>query len=340
MRPVFYTIAAGLSSKIPASEHPSRLYFGSFEYNCGVEHTYLFTPSRRTGYITLGALIIFFSALFAWQVLQSATGSLSAQLSRRFPWMLLSAGGLTLAAYAFRALQGAYYLLSRDGAVLHWGLREVAISAYDILWMAPPENLEFSLPRPWIRLPGAWLGGGQYSDPALGRVEYLASGGKHLVAIATPSGVFVVSPEEPERFLQTFAALAELGSIAPLSPQDIRPGDWLGQSWQHPSVRFLWLASLGLALGLWGMALWGMSRYPRLALGFTAQGNFRAPVPAGSLVLLPLLYSFFLALDWISGQFFYQQEEKRFLAYVLWSAALLTGLGFFGALAGILRYAA
>ena len=305
-----------------------------------MERAYEFAPPRRAGYITLGILLSLFSALFAWQILQSAAGPLAVQLSRRFPWMLLSAAGFTLAAYAFRSLQGAYYLLSRDGAVLHWGLREVTISAYDMLWMAPLENLEAPLSRPWIRLPGAWLGRGQYDDPALGRVEYLASTGKGLVAIATPSGVFVVSPDERERFLQTFAALTELGSIAPLAPRDVHPGDWLGETWRQPLVRSLWLGSLGLALSLWGLALWGMSRYPRLALGFTAAGSLRAPVPSASLVLLPLLYTFFLTLDWVSGQFFYQQEERRLLAYALWSAALLTGFGFLWAIVGILQHAA
>ncbi len=302
-----------------------------------MESTYFFAPPRRGGYIVFGTLLFLSSAGFAWQVLQSASGVLAVQLSRRLPWMLLFTAVFVLAVYAFRALQGAYYLLMRDGIVLHWGLREVTITAYDILWMAPAETLEAPLPKPWLRLPGAWLGSGQFTDPSLGKVEYLASGGQGLVVIATPSGAFVVSPDNAAHFLQAFAALNELGSVAPLPSRDIRPGDWLGESWQQPGVRFLWLGSLALVLAVWSLALWGMAHFPRLSLGFTAWGAPRSPVPSGSLVLLPVLYTFFLALDWLSGQFFYRRQEEHLLSYVLWSAALLSGLGFLWAVVLIVR---
>ncbi len=288
---------------------------------------YEFLPPQRSGTIFLGGTLSIVLAAFLWQVWQSARGPLTQQLSRHGPWVLALGVIMVGLAYAFRALQGAFYLLSRDGLVIHWGLREVAISTYDILWIAPLEQIRPA--PPLVRLPGAWLGRAWRSLPQLGRVEYLASGRKGALVVAAAQGAFVISPRDARRFLETFRALNELGSVSPLSGRDIRPGDWLGEAWQAGPTRVLWLSTLGALGAVWVATFWGMGRVSRVSLGFTAGIIPRPPIPAGSLILLPILSTFFAWLDWVSGQFLFRRD--RALAYLFWSVALLTNLGMLGA---------
>ncbi len=298
-------------------------------------HTYTYLPPRRGGTLFQGLLLALSTTAFLWQTWESARGPLSAQLSIHGPWMLFAALCSLALAYTFRALQGAYYLLSRDGLILHWGLREVTLSTYDILWVAPLESLSAAPPGPLLRLPGAWLGRAWRSDPNLGRVEYLGSRGSPALAVATSGGTFIITPQDVQGFLETFAALNELGSVAPLTSRSISPGEWLVQGWNAAPTRWLWGGALALLLLIWLAAFRGMGRVERIALGFTASRLPRTPVPAGSLILLPLLGTFFTAVDWVSGQFLYRRD--RMLAYLFWSAAALTNLGLLGALLLLLR---
>ncbi len=297
-------------------------------YNCSVD-SYEYLPPQRSGIIFLGALLSVITAAFLWQVWQSARSPLTQQLSQHGPWALLFGVLMLGLGYAFRALQGAFYLLSRDGLVIHWGLREVAISTYDILWIAPLADLPAPPPSPLVRLPGAWLGRAWRRDPQHGQVEYLAAQRKGALFIATAQGAFVISPQSPQDFLKTFSALNELGSVSPLPTRDIHPGDWLGQAWHARPTRILWLSTLTAVIAVWLLAFWGMGRTTQVSLGFTAGILPRPPIPSGSLVLFPILGTFFALVDWASGQFLYRRDTA--LAYFFWSIALLTNLGLLGA---------
>ncbi len=301
-----------------------------------MQEVFTFTPSRRRGVLFhFIALLVVGTALFG-QIWRSAQGPLALQLSRRLPWMAALVLLFLVLAYTLRSLQGAYYQLSRDGLVLHWGLREIRLSAYDVLWVAPLENLAPHPASPRIRWPGAWLGRTWRTSPALGRVEYLASGGDSLLAIGSSQGIYVISPQRRQAFLETFAALNELGSTTPIETYAVSPGAWLGSAWRYPIIRGLWLLTAVLLVVLWLLALWGIGARSQVSLGFTPTGVPRVPLPATSLILLPVLYTFFAFLDWISGQFLFLKEESARLAYVLWTVSVLLGGIFLFALVGIL----
>jgi len=169
-------------------------------------------------------------------------------------------------------------------------------------------------------------------------VEYLASRGRPALALATSEGTFIITPRDMAGFLETFAALNELGSVTPLASRSISPGEWLVQGWNAAPTRWLWGSALALLLLAWLAAFRGMGRVERIALGFTASRLPRPSVPASSLILLPLLGAFFTAVDWVSGQFLYRRD--RMLAYLFWSAAALTNLGLLAALLLLLSRAA
>ncbi|GAB4530063.1 MAG: hypothetical protein Fur0018_17090 [Anaerolineales bacterium] len=300
------------------------------------EDVLTFVPPRRGGVLFHVGALAGVGAALLWLGWRVAQGPLAVQLGRRLPLMVALLLALFVLLYTLRALQGAAYHLSRDGLVLHWGLREVSLSACDVLWVSPLDALGAPLPVPWIRWPGAWLGRAVRRSQMLGRVEYLAAGGRHLLAIGTPQGTYVISPQRPADFLQAFVALSELGSTTPLPTRSLTPGDWLGTAWRNRTVRLLWMLDVFVFAALWLLTLWGISSRTQVSLGFTPGGQPRAPLPATSLILLPVLYTFFVLLDWVSGQFFFQSEEMTPLAYVLWSAGVLTGIGFLAGLVGIL----
>lgn len=308
----------------------------SVRYNTAMQEVFTFTPPRRRGvFFHFIALLVIGTTLF-WQIWRSAQGPLALQLSRRLPWMAALVLLLLVLTYTLRALQGAYYQLSRDGLVFHWGLREIRLSAYDVLWVAPLDDIAPPPAAPWIHWPGAWLGRTWRTPPTLGRVEYLASGGDSLLAVGSTQGIYVISPQRRQAFLETFAALSELGSTTPIETYAVSPGEWLGSAWHYPIIRGLWLLTALLFVVLWLLALWGMGARSQVSLGFTPTGAPRAPLPATSVILLPVLYTFFAFLDWISGQFLFRQEENARMAYVLWTASVILGGVFLFALVGIL----
>jgi hypothetical protein len=92
-------------------------------------------------------------------------------------------------------------------------------------------------------------------------------------------------------------------------------------------VRYLWLASLFLNIGLivWISLL--IPEISQIALGFRPDRTPDA-VPSIQLVILPLVSAFLALAGWATGLFFYRWEKQRVLSVIIWASGAVTSLLF------------
>jgi hypothetical protein len=223
-------------------------------------------------------------------------------------------------------LRSAVYTLERDSFRLQWGWRIETIPANEILWVRPAHDLEVPLNLPWIRWPGAMLGTRRLLDDR--PVEFLASQRDNLILIVTAERIFAISPSEPNRLLDAYQHLTELGSLAPPRSQSVRATFLFARVWQARPARIILLAGALLCIGLLIWISLEIPQRPQISLGFTSSGELREPLPSIQLMLLPLLNVFTYLFNSTLGFFFYRRDENHAWAYLLWSTSILTSVLF------------
>jgi hypothetical protein len=80
-----------------------------------------------------------------------------------------------------------------------------------------------------------------------------------------------------------------------------------------------------------GLLVWASVLLPgieRLPMGFDARGLPLEAVPAGQLILLPVLSALLFAAGWLAGLFFYRREDLRLLSLAMWASGLASSLAF------------
>jgi hypothetical protein len=108
--------------------------------------------------------------------------------------------------------------------------------------------------------------------------------------------------------------------------------------WSDRPARILGLIGLFLGIVLFGLVSLAVSSRTTVSLLLGPSGPLDM-VPAVRLFLLPVLAAAFYTADLLGGLFFYRQEDRKPLAYVLWSSGLLTILLFLFALYFIVKAA-
>jgi hypothetical protein len=302
-----------------------------------VNHNELFfAPPRRPGLFFHGGVIIGLGLLGVWNLWQMTEASIGPVFLRHFLVSMFALLPLPLLLYRFRALQRAQYILERDGIRLRWGFRAVDIPMDQVQWVYPQEDLLTSLPKPWIYWPGSVLGTSLRPLQGATKVEYMAATVRKLVLIGTSELVYAISPQDRDGFLSVYHRMIELGSLSPIAPRSERPAYQLLQMWQILPVRFLFISTLGLSLVLF---IWVSLEIPgRQGVVMGAAGSIVSQdlLPAAALLLLPFLNSVFLVASWLLGVFFFRDEKRRALAYLLWGGSLISSFLFLISLAYIL----
>ncbi len=284
-----------------------------------------FIPARRRGYIFLGALLAAAaggSGIFFWAALRPQGGGADVVLN-----LVLSVGLVTpvpLLIYRLYSLSQAVYTLDRDGLRIRWGLRAEDIPLPAIEWVRPANELGFALRMPLGGGLGAYLG--TVRVEGLGAVEFVASDPRTMLLVATPSKVYVISPEDSKGFLRAFRRVIELGSLSPLASLSLRPVAFVERLWADQPARWMLVAGLVLLVVL---ALVVALRIPTLSavsLGFDVQRRPLEPGPAESLLLLLVLGGFAYVVNVLAGVFFYRRDFSRPIAYLLWGAGVMAPL--------------
>ena len=288
-------------------------------------NTGLFPPSKRNGLILHGLLLLILAAAAGWGFFNLLRGSGGLNFVIYLLVGLIGFAPIPLLGYRAFALYRAEYILDRDSLELRWGLRDEDIPLTDIEWVRSMRDLTQPLSLPPMPMAGAILGLRRHRD--LGIVEFIASERKDLLLVATSKRVYAISPANPVEFTQTFARAVELGSLVPAKPKSIYPSFLLAEAWQSGLVRYLWLASLFLNIGLivWISLL--IPEISQIALGFRPDRTPDA-VPSIQLVILPLVSAFLALAGWATGLFFYRWEKQRVLSVIIWASGAVTSLLF------------
>jgi hypothetical protein len=231
--------------------------------------------------------------------------------------------------YRGYALVRADYHLDRDSLALSWGLRVEDIPLNDIEWIRPVDDLTRPLPLPALRLPGSLLGLRRHPD--LGVVEFMASERRNLLLVATAKRIFAISPENAAGLTQAFARATEMGSLTPGEAKSVYPSFIVTRAWEYGLVRFLWLGTLFLNVGLFVWVSLIIPLVAQISLNLQNVGPLEA-VPSTQLILLPLVSTFLSGAGWLAGLYFYRWDKERPLAFILWAANVLTSLGFLAAI--------
>jgi len=228
--------------------------------------------------------------------------------------------------YRIYALLRADYYIDRDSLAILWGLRVEDIPLTDIEWVRPATDLTRPLALPRFRLPGAVLGTRRHAD--LGLVEFIASGTRNLILVATSRRVFAISPSDASALVRTFARATEMGSLTRAESKSVFPSFVVTQAWESPAARFLWMSGFLLNLGLviWvGILIPSLSQVP---VGFDAFGAPNAATSSVRLILLPLVSALMFIIGITAGVYFYRWERQRPLAFILWGSSALCALLF------------
>ncbi|MCZ7552659.1 MAG: hypothetical protein B6D39_01620 [Anaerolineae bacterium UTCFX2] len=289
-----------------------------------MQDEYAFQPNRRMGTIFLLGSIVLLTLVGIGGIWQSTQAS-ALETSLLYLLFVLAVAAAVLAlAYRVYGLRSAVYILTQGGIRLRWGLRSQDIPSDEILWVHPASELTAPLPLPLIRVPGAVLG--LRRIPGGGEIEYLAADVNHLIMIATPGGGYVISPAQPEEFLQIYQRFIELGSLTPLPERAVYPSLMLQRVWTSIPARALLLTSILASLALWVWVSLAISARSEVSLGFTPAGFPADPLPAARLMLLPFLNFLFFLTALLLGLFFFRQPESRPVAFVLWTSSALTAV--------------
>lgn len=291
-----------------------------------------FRPARYGGLVFHGALLIALSVTAAWGVLNLSNTRTGALFVAYLLLAIFASAPVPLLGYRAYALFRAQYTLNRESLELRWGLRDEVIPLSDIEWVRPVRDLTRPLTSPPLATPGAFLGFRRHAD--LGVVEFLASDRQRMLLVSTPKRVYAISPANPAEFLETFARAVELGSLGTTRSRSLYPSFVLSEAWQSGLVRFEWLASLFLNLGLVAWISLLIPSTPSVALGIRP---FQAPqpVPALQLALIPLLSIALNLVGWTAGLFYFRWKRWRSLSVLVWGSGVAASLIFLIALAFI-----
>jgi hypothetical protein len=269
-------------------------------------------------------VLLAIGVLGLWQAAQSPIGL--GFLLFLIP-ILLAIIFVPLIAYRTYALWRASYLLERDGIYLRWGLREEIIPMDAVIWVKPSQELDVSVPRPFLRWPGAVLGVSKLPEGK--PIEYLAAKADHLILIATDDSLYAISPANDTEFMLAYQRFAEMGSLTPLTPFSGYPANLLRRVWASPFARYLLLTGFLVAILLLVYVSLNVPSNPTISLGFEPDGTPTGPVPSVYLLLLPLLNGVYFLINVLAGLYIYRSRDRWIFAYLLWGSGLFTGVLFF-----------
>jgi hypothetical protein len=285
-----------------------------------------FPPAKQLGLTVHGAIILLLASASIWGFANLTNAQVGPAFVSYLLVGLIAFAPIPFLGYRAYALLKADYYIDRDSLAILWGLRIEDIPLTDIEWVRPASDLTHPLSLPPLRMPGAVLGRRRHPD--LGAVEFIASGVKNLILIATPRHVFAISPRDAASLVRTFARATELGSLTPTGAKSVYPSFVITEAWETPLARFLWISGLLLNLGLvaWvGILIPSLSQIP---LGLDPSGIPSETVPSVRLILLPLISALMFVIGLLAGLYFYRWEKERPLAFIIWISSALCALLF------------
>lgn len=282
----------------------------------------IFSPPKATGIFLHGFLVLLmlggsgvlvflaFSRTASWSLILYLFGAL----------FLLAL--TTIAGYRAYALMHGTYTVERDGLRVRWGLRSEDVPLPEVFWVRPATDLVKQLRLPPFSIPGAILGSTNHEE--LGHVEFIASSLQNLVIVATANKTLVLSPEDPQDFVNKFQRVIEMGSLYPIAPHTAVPVVFIQQIFGDRYARILILLMAGFTLVMLLVTSLLIPVNSSISLGYDINGMPLPPVNSNRLLLLPIISIFFTILNLVLGTFFFRRLETRKISYFIWAAGVLS----------------
>jgi len=247
--------------------------------------------------------------------------------------VLLDLAALGVLLYWSVATVRLRYRVTRNGVVITWGASRLQVPAERIQAVLPFSEVGGRMQpgaarRPW------WLGG------EMGRARLADGRGVYLrtslplaqsLAILTGQSVYVVSPRQPESFVETWQTRRPLGPTQHWPEQERRTWILGLPVWRDRVAWGLVAGALGAALALNGYLAFIYDQLPSvLSLHFDVLGQPDRIGARAELLRLPALAASLLVLDFALGFAVYRRE--RVAAYLVWGGGIILQLLAWGAL--------
>jgi Bacterial PH domain len=250
--------------------------------------------------------------------------------------LLLDLVVLLLLLYRAIAALRLHYRLDRNGLVIYWGGSRLIV---------PMERIEAVEPvadQAGARGEGLWSE--LWAGLLAGRARLAGNRPAHLrttlplarsIAVLTPDGAYVVSPREPDAFIEAWRVRRPLGPTQHWREEEQRARFLSLPIWRD---RLAWgLMALGLAANLAlqvYLALVFNQLSAILPFHFDALGRPDRLGDRAEILRLPQVALLLLAIDLILGLIVYRRE--RLAAYLIWGGGLILQLLIWGALRAIM----
>jgi hypothetical protein len=285
-------------------------------------------PKRWPAAVIAGGLALIGLAMMALGAIRLAGAAINLSLVL---WLLLPMTGLPLSLWSGYHLYGlltASYRIDRNGFSLQWGLAAESAPLSRVASVSLHSKQEL-VGSPSFTLPGFLLGQLVHSSRP---IEFFAVRAERLVLVDLGSGQIVISPADPEAFVEAFQSATRMGSLDPLPVLRARSDLLTSRLWRDPAARWLLAGGLLLPLALIGYLSLQAPQLPaQLPFGFEASGAPGPLVPPGRLLLLALVNGLIWVVNLLAGARFYASQRQRALSYSLWGSSLMAGLLFWGA---------
>ena len=292
--------------------------------NSQAPDTLVFLPARRIGLVVQLVFALVLAAGVGISFWFGVNQKIGSYLTLLLLLSLLLAVPLAWVLYRGFSLIQARYIVERDGLRIRWGLHNEDIPLPEIEWVRPVGEMGLRLPQPAFAWPGAILGRREIED--LGRVEFLASDLEKILLVATPRQIYAISPEDTRGFQAAFQRAVLMGSLTPFKPRSTIPAVFLKNIWSDRAARTFMISGIGLTLILLVLVNLVIPTLSSAPLGLAPYGQPAETVPPQILLILPLLATFTLAVDLLTGMFFYRRPGQQIIAYLLWASSSLTPL--------------
>jgi hypothetical protein len=248
--------------------------------------------------------------------------------------LFLPAIGVLLVNLA--ALRKARYGVDRNAIVIRWGRAEQMIPLPEVDGILQGIGQSHVSRFRGLRWPGYWRGRGWISG--LGSVHFYCAtpANRHLI-ILTAAGAYAISPQDPNRFMDLYAAQRAMGPSETREQRLVQPRVMHRGLLSDPAAVLLF--GLGGAINLLLAVILG-SRYDSLPHTLTLHLD-KAGLPdrvggADQIFLLIILGAVAWLANGVLGAFIYSRMGERMAAYFLWGGAVLLQFLLWVALAGLI----
>lgn len=273
--------------------------------------------------LSLTCLICLAGALLG--ILRLAQAELSVSLLLWFSLPMIGLPLAALAAYLFYGLATARYRVDREGFALRWGLAFEQAPLRDLRAITPLSDMDGALQLPaLVRFFG--IAGRQVVIPGHGEVEAFATGDpQDGLLIDLDKKTLLITPLAREEFMEAFQAAARQGSFEDLPVQSYRPDLLINAVWRDRAARVMILLGSILPVGMVVYLSVRAGGIPsQVPFGFDTAGQLGPLVPAGRLLLLPMVALLVWVLDGVIGILLYRRSVGKVLPYAVWTAGVLT----------------